>query len=104
MPSCCRGVTSAELPELLLMGQFFSSLGFHELLMLEGQLGILVELELLLLELQKAFGFLDLFLVPELRGGDTLPCLFQCVRVVPGRETGGAGQLWESGLDLRCRC
>ena len=102
MPSCSRGVTSAELPKLLLMSQFFGSLGFHELLVLEGQLCVLIELKLLLLKLQETVGFLDLLLAPELRGSDALPCLFQCVRVDPRREAGGAGQLWESGPDLGC--
>ena len=100
MPGCCRGVTRAKLPEFLLVCQLFSSLGFHELLVLESQLNILVELELLLLELQKTICLLNFFLASELRGGNALPCLFQGVSVDPRRETGGAGQLRVCGPNL----
>ena len=100
MPGCCRGVTRTELPEFLLVRQLFSSLGFHDLLVLESQLSVLIELKLLLLELQKAVSLFHFFLASQLCGGNALPGLLQGVGVDPRREAGSAGQLWKCGSGL----
>ena len=100
VPHRCRGVARAKLSELLLVRQLLSAFGFHELLVLEHELGVLVLEVLLLLKLQQAVSLLHLLLSPELGGGNALPGLFHGVLVDPWGEAGSTSQLRGRGSRL----